>query len=94
MQPLTEDVWWRQEGAEQLVAFGAQRMIRHNLPVIVFERSTDKQVSGDMLSALPALTKDALRFDLLTFCQSLGYTLAPTLTGVDMGANWVLLPPA
>ena len=76
------------------MAFGAQRTIQDNLPVIVFESRTDKQVSGDMLSALPALTEDALCFDLLTFCQSLGYTLAPALTGVDMGANWIMLPPA
>ena len=82
-----------QEGAEQLVGYGAQRTIRSNLPVIVFESRTDKRVSPDMLAALPAAPEAVLRFDLLTFCQGLGYSLMAAPVGVDMNGNWILLPP-
>ena len=83
-----------QEGAEQLVGHGAQQTIRSNLPVVAFEGRTDKQVSSDMLAALPALPDAALHFNLLAFCQGLGYSLWAPAAGIEMNGNWILLPPA
>ncbi len=82
-----------QEGAEQLVGYGARRTIRSNLPVVVFESRTDKQVSSDMLAALPAAPEAALKFDLLACCQGLGYSLMAAPVGIDMNGNWILVPP-
>ena len=87
---------WRcgmQEGAEQLVGFGAQRTIRSSLPVVVFESRTDKRVSADMLAFLPAAPEAALSFDLLAFCQGLGYSLLAAPVGIIMNGNWMLVSP-
>ena len=73
---------------------GAQRTIRSSLPVVVFESRSDKQVSGDMLAALPAAPDAALRFNLLAFCQGLGYSVLAAPVGIDMNGNWILVPPA
>ena len=75
------------------MGYGAQRTIRSNLPVVVFESRTDKHVSTDMLAALPAAPEAALQFDLLAFCQGLGYSLMAAPVGIDMNGNWILVPP-
>ena len=41
-----------QEGAENLVTYGARETITANLPVILFEHREDKIISADMISAM------------------------------------------
>ena len=80
-----------QEGAEPLVAYGAQQTVRRCRPVISFEHRGDKPVSPDMIAALD-VPEEVAKFDLLKFCvKSLNYTV---VSPPGAGRGDIMLIPA
>jgi len=75
------------EGAEPLVFYGARNLIKRDLPVIIFEKNTDK-IPEEIVNAL-RLDEDVRNFNIIEFCSKLGYNKLCFLHLED----YALIPP-
>jgi FkbM family methyltransferase len=77
------------EGAETLVFYGAQEIIKRDLPLIIFEKNW-QTITDDMIKSLDLTGKPDIRqFDIVKYCKSLGYKDILYLHLED----YVLIPP-
>jgi FkbM family methyltransferase len=75
------------EGAEPLAFYGARKTIRRCMPVIFYERNTQK-INGNVAKAMN-LPDEVVNFDIVQLCRSLGYkNLYETSP-----ENYMLVPP-
>ena len=59
------------EGAEPLVFYGAQEVIKRDMPIIIFEKNW-QTITNDMKKAMN-LSDEIINFDILDYCHNLGY---------------------
>lgn len=76
------------EGAEPLAFYGARETIKRCMPVIVFERN-ENTISPEMIKSLHPVNEEAVHFNILEYCLSLGYA---DLYELDI-QDYMLVPP-
>lgn len=77
------------EGAEPLVFYGAQKIIKRDMPIILFEKNFQK-LTADTINKLGLSGKPEIYdFDIVKYCWKIGYTDIMHLRLED----YVILPP-
>lgn len=75
------------EGSEPLVFYGARKLIKRDMPIIIFEKNW--QVLGKDVLDKMEVSEQVSNFDIITFCKSIGYERLLYLHLEDI----VLIPP-
>jgi FkbM family methyltransferase len=69
------------QGSEPLIFYGAQNLIKSNLPFIFFENNKGNYLEEIILNELPDAKKE-MDFDVIKFCTEIGYSSKIDTTNV------------
>jgi FkbM family methyltransferase len=75
------------EGAEPLVFYGARKIIKRDMPIIIFEKNWQK-ITDEMIVSMK-LPDNVVDFDIFKYCHEIGYRKILHLRSDD----YVLIPP-